>query len=325
MVVLSLLRMLALLHHRAMPQFPSILPKAIFLDSGGVINDNKLRGPQWSTLVAEYMPTTILGGKSEHWAKANQTFCHYMFELGRWNELQETCHNFKEFERRYFLEWIQYMVKEVNNSEDSLSENCSLATQNIPSPTAVRIVLPEDEEAQLDIAKTANLYCLPRVKADFPGAVEAIKALKFDQGFEIYTCSGETSTDLFHTLLSLGLLPDHQPENQGLGKKPIFTKLFGPDLIDQSKNSSEFYKRIFQDINIRPEDALVVDDKEKILAWAKELGAQTLLINNNPPQNLEIVDYHLHTLAELPALTSSWKIACKSKNTFAFACPTDIK
>ena len=42
----------------------------IFLDDGDVMNDNRLRGPQWQRLVGEFF-TPRLGGEPSAWAAAN--------------------------------------------------------------------------------------------------------------------------------------------------------------------------------------------------------------------------------------------------------------
>ena len=43
----------------------------IFLDDGGVMNDNAIRVPQWQQLVAEYLAPR-LGGEHDRWAEANR-------------------------------------------------------------------------------------------------------------------------------------------------------------------------------------------------------------------------------------------------------------
>ena len=43
----------------------------IFLDDGGVINDNAVRGPQWQRLVGRFL-SPRLGGEPEAWAQANK-------------------------------------------------------------------------------------------------------------------------------------------------------------------------------------------------------------------------------------------------------------
>ena len=48
-----------------MPQF------VVFLDDGGVMNDNSQRGFQWRRLVGEFF-VPLLGGTSEAWVEANR-------------------------------------------------------------------------------------------------------------------------------------------------------------------------------------------------------------------------------------------------------------
>ena len=45
--------------------------EAVFLDDGGVMNDNALRAPQWRRMVGEYLPSR-LGGDAAAWAAANR-------------------------------------------------------------------------------------------------------------------------------------------------------------------------------------------------------------------------------------------------------------
>ncbi len=43
----------------------------LFLDDGGVMNENSLRPEQWARLVGEFFPP-ILGGTSAEWVDANK-------------------------------------------------------------------------------------------------------------------------------------------------------------------------------------------------------------------------------------------------------------
>ena len=43
----------------------------LFVDDGGVMNDNALRGSQWQRLLGKFFPP-ILGGTPEAWAEANR-------------------------------------------------------------------------------------------------------------------------------------------------------------------------------------------------------------------------------------------------------------
>ena len=46
------------------------MPRVLFLDDGGVLNDNALRGPEWLRLIGGFMPAR-LGGTADQWARAN--------------------------------------------------------------------------------------------------------------------------------------------------------------------------------------------------------------------------------------------------------------
>ena len=51
----------------------------LFIDDGGVMNDNARRAPQFARLVGKYMPPR-LGGSPEAWAAANTEVATGLFE-----------------------------------------------------------------------------------------------------------------------------------------------------------------------------------------------------------------------------------------------------
>ncbi|KAG0198173.1 hypothetical protein BGX28_008354 [Mortierella sp. GBA30] len=323
--------------------YPRRMPRAIFLDSGGVINDNDRRAPQWMHHLEQYMPTTCLGGPGKLWGKANAVLSDRLFRVdsGLWEKLISDTTDFQDFHRAYHLYWIQESVKIVNellrleyeqNAPHDEGEGEGRDGNNERKPM-LQLLLPETEEEQIEIAHNAHLYCTALVQADYPGAVDAILKLKLEQGFELYTCSGEASTELELTFRTLGIsiLDSSTPTRTQDGSRclqPVFTKLYGPDLINCHKGSSRFYKQIFQDSGIDPRDVVVVDDKEHILAWAKVHGARTVMISNKDRsgkemtieveeldgvggvlkrKTLTVVDHQLRSLAELPDLTAEWQ------------------
>ncbi|KAG0374193.1 hypothetical protein BGX24_010712 [Mortierella sp. AD032] len=329
--------------------YPQTLPRAIFLDSGGVINDNDRRGPQWVHHMEQYMPMTKIGGPGRLWGKGNAIMSDKMFngENPVWKQLINRAKDFHQFYREYHLFWIQEGVRLVNNFlkeeyDEQQQQQQRDDNDNKERLPLVQLVLPESEEEQIQIAYDAHLYCTSIVRADYPGAVEAILALKFEQGFTMYTCSGESAPELELTLKTLGmstLLAQEREEEEKKKKdgflsaahyittdisieeaaavviKPVFTKLYGPDLIQCHKGSSEFYRRIFE------------DSGEYILAWAKVHGARTVLISSKDRWGKEmtievdqmqiggtvakvvvpVVDDQLESLSQLPALTASWR------------------
>ncbi|KAF8941457.1 hypothetical protein EDD21DRAFT_390436 [Dissophora ornata] len=330
------------------------LPRVIFLDSGGVINDNERRAPQWVYHLQEYMPQTKIGGPGAFWGRANAILSERLFKGGDrvrlWDQLMAQSSDFEDFDRRYLLYWMQTSLQLMN---EFLKEEYDLQQQGKKteeaqkregqSPKLIQLSLPATEEEQIQIARDAHMYCTARVQADYPGAVEAILNLKFEQGFDMYTCSGESAPELELTLRTLGISTLHAAADNATNAgadiveadiaaarlRPVFTKLYGPDLIQCHKSSSQFYELIFKDSGVDPRDAVVVDDKEYILAWAKIHGARTVMISSEDRAGKELeveveervgeeggaprkrkvpaVDHQLNSLAELPALTALWK------------------
>jgi len=336
------------------------MPRAIFLDSGDVINSNKLREPQWINMVGTFMPCTAIGGPGELWGIANGKLAHKLFTEGAWYDILQKWESHKVLNRLYNLlcvkeccQFVNDMILEAKQRKLEGALPGAVATKEDYSEWPL-VVLPEDEEDVILISTAMHLYCLAHVKADLPGAVEAIKTLKQDQGFEMYTCSGEQSRDLTLTFRTLGLgtigdtmtttlekirksvqdyatrYPDYSSiDILGPDPKepptPIFTQIYGPDLVDVHKDSTRFYAEIFRNCGVDPREAIVVDDKEKMLSWAKVLGVRTVLISsvdrtgrellvcvpdpedNSKTKMVPAVDHQLNSLAELPLLTAYWK------------------
>ena len=49
----------------------SPLPRVLFIDDGGTLNDNRLRAAQWQRFVGEFMAPRM-GGDPPAWAAANR-------------------------------------------------------------------------------------------------------------------------------------------------------------------------------------------------------------------------------------------------------------
>ena len=147
----------------------------IFLDDGGVMNDNQLRGPQWQRLIGELMALR-LGGEPRVWREANrdhfpETFKRYEARLRKeplidiWDD--------------YLFDWLGMMCEQVGVS------------------------VPAREEA-VSIAREANAYITRRVHAALPGAVDTIRQLHA-QGYRLHTASGGASHDLAGYLEAMGV------------------------------------------------------------------------------------------------------------------------
>lgn len=232
----------------------------ILLDDGGVMNDNLLRGPQWQRLVGEFFAPR-LGGSPEAWAEANRIQMTDLLEPENWQRRVRNAADYASFEHAYWCDWLNGMLQLLG----------------IATPA---------EAACIELARQAGIYVTCRVQSAFPGAIAAIHALHL-QGYTLHTASGESSLDLHGYL-------------QAMGVREYFGHLYGPDLLNMPKESPTYYERLFTDAHLAPADALIVDDSPRVLAWARDLGATTVLVQaeGRSPDGMLC----LASLAELPAL-----------------------
>ncbi|MBI4571206.1 MAG: HAD family hydrolase, partial [Chloroflexi bacterium] len=147
-----------------------------------------------------------------------------------------------------------------------------------------------DRDGCVALAIETERYVLPRVRAAYPGAVDAVRELHA-RGYTLYTASGESSREL-HGYLT------------GMGVRELFTGLYGPDLVRTVKESPHYYPRVFAHASVRPAEALVVDDAPHMLERAASAGAKTV----------QVLSTHevcggpwasVRSLAELPALLAN--------------------
>jgi HAD superfamily hydrolase (TIGR01509 family) len=211
---------------------------AVFLDDGGVMNDNNVRGPQWQRLVGEFLAPR-LGGSPEKWAHANRDFTLTLFVPGAWQARLLASPDYSSFERSYYHDWLAGM--------------CPLVGVPVPS-----------EDDSIALAREAGAWIIPRIRSAFPGAVEAIRLLH-GKGYALHTASGESYADLDAYL-------------QGMGVRACFDRLYGPDLIGTFKLGPEYYERLLADACVSPGDALVVDDSPDAVRWAAQAGARAVLV-----------------------------------------------
>jgi HAD superfamily hydrolase (TIGR01509 family) len=148
----------------------------VFLDDGGVMNDNELRAPQWQRLVAEFF-VPRLGGEREAWAEANRIVAPAVWAVSE--EWLRSLGDYTSFDRAYQIEWLGGMCDRVGVAR-----------------------LPDDEAIAL--SHVASHWVCQRVRSSFPGAIEAIRELR-RQGYRLYTASGEFSLDLTGYLEGMGV------------------------------------------------------------------------------------------------------------------------
>lgn len=230
----------------------------IFLDDGGVLNDNVVRGPQWQRLVAAYCAPR-LGGAPAAWAEANGAVISGLLAPEAWDALMRSSASYAAYEREYYRRWLGGMCERVG----------------VPRP-------PDADCLALGVACEA--WVIPQVRSAYPGAIEAIRALRA-AGFTLHTASGGGSRTLRLYL-------------EGMGVGDCFGRLYGPDLIETFKNGPDYYARILADLGLPAAEALFLDDSPRALAWAATTGARTLLVGERADTGgFE----QIGRLAELPA------------------------
>lgn len=234
--------------------------RVVFLDDGGVMNDNRVRAPQWQRLVAEFFAPR-LGGAPETWSEANRVVAEGLFDQVDWKaRLQAADGDYARFDRTYQLDWLARM--------------CEL----------VGVARLSDDDA-LALAREANAYVIRRVRSAFPGAVEAIRVLR-TRGYQLNTASGESSWDLDRYL-------------SGMGVRDAFDRLYGPDLLGAFKDGPTYYARLLADSGVAPENALVVDDSPKVIAWAASQGIRTVLVGT---MDCPDATWRIGSLRDLPEM-----------------------
>lgn len=190
----------------------------LFLDDGGVMNDDRARSPQWRRLLGEFFPPR-LGGTAEQWAAANAAAVACWSGEHTERLWQEAAGEYATFVR---LAWLRAMC----------------AYLGIPAPP---------EEVCVDLGEQAAAYVRPRVRAEIPGAAEAVRRL-WRMGYPLYTASAGSSRELEDHLGTIGV-------------RHCFKRLYGPDLVGILKAGPEYYARLFADAGVAPGEALVVDDR----------------------------------------------------------------
>lgn len=164
----------------------------IFLDDGGVMNDNRRRGPQWQRHVADFLAPR-LGGRKRAWRLANAVVAERLFRDMTLPASGTSDPLFWVFHDGYLDTWLVGMCRELGLA---------------PPDTAGR---------RLALAREASAYVTRRVHAAIPGAVPAIRALH-RRGYALHTASGEFAADLEGYL-------------DGMGVRPCFGTLYGCDLV----------------------------------------------------------------------------------------------
>jgi FMN phosphatase YigB (HAD superfamily) len=151
--------------------------RVVFIDDGGVLNDNERRASQWRRLLGEYLGPR-LGGTSDAWARANVTvfersWARYLAQLDRAGDRPGVEAWIRE-ERRV---WMIEMCQEV------------------------AVPAPPDPEAYAIATAT---WVSERVRADIPGAIDTVRWLD-DAGVTLHSASGGLSWEIEPYLRGMGV------------------------------------------------------------------------------------------------------------------------
>lgn len=150
--------------------------------------------------------------------------------------------------------------------------------------------LPIPDHAE-QLSRDTQRQALAACDATFPGAAQAVQTLK-QRGYTLHTASGNDSGHLRSALA-------------GIGMDTCFDRFYGPNLIDCAKESQEFYSRIFADLNLPPDHALIIDNDPKAIEWAQSLGAKAIQVDLLSYKQVETapgIVGKLTAMAQLPTL-----------------------
>jgi FMN phosphatase YigB (HAD superfamily) len=185
--------------------------RVVFLDDGGVMSDNELRGAQFKRLLGEFFAPR-LGGSVDAWADANVVVFAAQWE--RWMA-------FRASGVRDVGDWW------LHDNRRWLSEMCDL----------VGVPVPEDVDGTVEASQR---YVVPRVRAAFPETVDTIRALARRARLE--TASGQGARMLDETLDGLGVRELFGPRLFGpdlLGEDKTGSHFYAAILEDTGVEASE--------------------------------------------------------------------------------------
>lgn len=151
--------------------------RVVFIDDGGVLNDNQARAPQWRRLLGEYL-VPRLGGTSDAWAEANigafaRSWERFLAQMDIAGE-SKGVDAWTRADRRM---WLLDMCEQVG----------------VPAPAD-----------PADYAVALSRWVGERVHAEIPGAAAAVRSLAA-RGLRLHMASGGQSWELDAYLRALGI------------------------------------------------------------------------------------------------------------------------
>ena len=246
--------------------------RVVFIDDGGVLNDNRLRAPEWQRLLSEFLPPR-LGGTPTQWMNANRTVFRRL-----WPELQNRISefpNYSSFRREYDLQWMRQMCAEV--AVDAPADEVSIA-----------------------LAREAAVFIGRQAQTEIEGAANAVRTIH-DSGYVVHMASGTASWELDAILSRMGIRHLFASGVAKFPKSPTSTfaktqceqrlgQLFGPDLIDRVKHGSQFYEHIFRNVDVAARECLVVESSSECCKWAEQAGAHSICVDCERPETPSLLD-----------------------------------
>jgi len=149
--------------------------RVVFLDDGGVLNDNERRAPEWRRLLGEYF-VPRLGGTPEAWAAANTIVIEDIWR--DWQRLRERGDEvgpdwWPSQDRR----WLAGMCERVG------------------------IAVPTDVEGTV---RASQLYVMRNIDCAYPDAAPAMRAMHA-KGMALHLASGGQAWELEAYLRRMGV------------------------------------------------------------------------------------------------------------------------
>jgi len=176
----------------------------LFIDDGGVMNDNALRGPEWQRLVAEFF-VPLLGGNPDEWKEAN---------------------------RAVFEKLLPYLMAGPRDQDYvTWYEDCQIWWLK-EMTSKVGVAVPADDTKFRGLVWEAIAHITERVRSSYPDVAKSIRTL-CKMGFKLHTASAEHSRELEGYLRGMGIrqyfntLYGSDAVNQGKYSIEYYQRLFG--------------------------------------------------------------------------------------------------
>jgi FMN phosphatase YigB (HAD superfamily) len=149
--------------------------RAVFLDDGGVLNDNERRAPEWRRLLGEFF-APLLGGTPEAWGEANRV----VFD-GIWRDWQSLLNSGAEAGPDWWPaqdpRWLAGMCEGVG------------------------VPVPADVDGTV---KACRRHVMARIDCAYPDAAAAMQAMR-DRGITLHLASGGRTDELEPYMRRMGV------------------------------------------------------------------------------------------------------------------------